>query len=216
MAEREGFEPSERLRAQQFSRLPRSTTPAPLRIALSARWRGEPRPGRWEAARLAQAFGRGKPKYAARVRKTGDGCHGLLVTAVRHPIFRVLMDRALFFSPQAGRTIDAPELARTRFAIGDVVRHRMFDFRGVIFDIDPVFANSDEWYDSIPEGIRPDRNQPFYHLFAETDDSSYTAYVSQQNLVSDSLAGPVEHPEVDQMFEQFENGRYRVRRSLTH
>ena len=70
------------------------------------------------------------------------------------------MDRALFFSPQAGRTIDAPELARTRFAIGDVVRHRMFDFRGVIFDIDPVFANSDEWYDSIPEGIRPDRNQP--------------------------------------------------------
>lgn len=126
------------------------------------------------------------------------------------------MDRALFFSPQAGRTIDAPELARTRFAIGDVVRHRMFDFRGVIFDIDPVFANSEEWYDSIPEGIRPDRNQPFYHLFAETDESSYTAYVSQQNLVSDSLAGPVEHPEVDQMFEQFEDGRYRVRRSLTH
>ncbi|WP_454597429.1 heat shock protein HspQ [Qipengyuania sp. SM2507] len=126
------------------------------------------------------------------------------------------MDRAQFFSPQAGRTIDAPQLARTRFAIGDVVRHRMFDFRGVIFDIDPVFANSEEWYDSIPEGIRPDRNQPFYHLFAETDESSYTAYVSQQNLVSDSLGGPVEHPEVDQMFEQFEDGRYRVRRSLTH
>ncbi|MBU0668947.1 MAG: heat shock protein HspQ [Alphaproteobacteria bacterium] len=126
------------------------------------------------------------------------------------------MDRAQFFSPQAGRTIDAPQLARTRFAIGDVVRHRMFDFRGVIFDIDPVFANSEEWYDSIPEGIRPDRNQPFYHLFAETDESSYTAYVSQQNLVSDSLGGPVEHPEVDQMFDQFEDGRYRVRRSLTH
>lgn len=140
----------------------------------------------------------------------------LLVTRARHPIFLVLMDRAQFFSPQAGRTIDAPQLARTRFAIGDVVRHRMFDFRGVIFDIDPVFANSEEWYDSIPEGIRPDRNQPFYHLFAETDESSYTAYVSQQNLVSDSLGGPVEHPEVDQMFDQFEDGRYRVRRSLTH
>lgn len=126
------------------------------------------------------------------------------------------MDRAQFYSPTAGRTIDAPELARTRFAIGDVVRHRMFDFRGVIFDIDPVFANSEEWYESIPEGMRPDRNQPFYHLFAETDESSYTAYVSQQNLVSDSLGGPVEHPEVDQMFEQFEDGRYRVRRSLTH
>ncbi len=148
--------------------------------------------------------------------KRGMVTKRLLVTGPRHTISLVLMDRAQFFSPQAGRTIDAPQLARTRFAIGDVVRHRMFDFRGVIFDIDPVFANSEEWYDSIPEGIRPDRNQPFYHLFAETDESSYTAYVSQQNLVSDSLGGPVEHPEVDQMFEQFEDGRYRVRRSLTH
>ena len=72
----------------------------------------------------------------------------------------------------------------------------MFDFRGVIFDIDPVFANSEEWYDSIPEDIRPGRDQPFYHLFAENDESSYVAYVSQQNLLRDSLGGPVEHPEV--------------------
>ena len=105
---------------------------------------------------------------------------------------------------------------QAKFTLGQVVRHKRHPFRGVVFDVDPQFSNTDEWYDSIPEGIRPDRNQPFYHLFAETDDSSYTAYVSQQNLVSDSLAGPVEHPEVDQMFEQFENGRYRVRRSLTH
>ena len=92
----------------------------------------------------------------------------------------------------------------------------MFDFRGVVFDIDPVFANSEEWYDSIPEDIRPDRNQPFYHLFAESDEGSYLAYVSQQNLIADSLGGPVEHPEVHSMFESFENGRYRLRRSLTH
>ncbi|GMM92538.1 heat shock protein HspQ [Qipengyuania sp. MTN3-11] len=126
------------------------------------------------------------------------------------------MDRAQFFSAQAGRTIDAPARANARFAIGDVVRHRMFDFRGVIFDIDPVFANSEEWYASIPEDIRPGRDQPFYHLFAESDESSYVAYVSQQNLLNDSIGGPVEHPEVHQVFETFENGRYRLRRALTH
>lgn len=126
------------------------------------------------------------------------------------------MERAHFFSPQAGRTIEAPRHLRTRFAIGDVVRHRMFDFRGVIFDVDPVFANSEEWYAAIPDDIRPDRDQPFYHLLAESDDSSYVAYVSQENLVKDSRAGPVEHPEVHEFFERFENGRYRMRRKLTH
>ncbi len=127
-----------------------------------------------------------------------------------------LMERAQFFSVQAGRTIEAPQNARTRFALGEVVRHRIFDFRGVVFDIDPVFANSEEWYAAIPENIRPDREQPFYHLFAENEEGSYVAYVSQQNLVTDAAAGPVEHPEVAQMFEPFDNGRYRLRRGLTH
>ena len=127
-----------------------------------------------------------------------------------------VMDRAQFFSPQAGRTIEAPQSVSSRFAIGDVVRHRMFDFRGVIVDIDPVFANSEEWYDAIPEGIRPDRDQPFYHLLAENDESSYVAYVSQQNLVEDARGGPVDHPDVEQMFDAFEDGRYRMRRGLTH
>ncbi|TMM46199.1 heat shock protein HspQ [Qipengyuania marisflavi] len=126
------------------------------------------------------------------------------------------MDRAQFYSAQAGRTLEAPASIRTRFAIGDVVRHRMFEFRGVIFDIDPVFANSQEWYDSIPEDIRPNRDQPFYHLLAESDDSSYVAYVSQQNLLRDTQGGPVDHPEVHGLFEQFANGRYRMRRKLTH
>lgn len=126
------------------------------------------------------------------------------------------MERAQFFSAQAGRTIEAPCRSRARFAIGDVVRHRLFDFRGVIFDIDPVFANSEEWYASIPEDLRPDRDQPFYHLFAESDDSSYTAYVSQQNLLADAVGGPVEHPDVGSLFENFADGRYRMRRGLTH
>jgi heat shock protein HspQ len=126
------------------------------------------------------------------------------------------MDRSIFFSAQAGRTIEAPLNASARFGIGDVVRHRMFDFRGVIFDIDPVFANSEEWYESIPEHIRPHRDQPFYHLFAESEESSYTAYVSQQNLLDDAIGGPVEHPSVPEMFEAYAEGRYRMRRALTH
>lgn len=126
------------------------------------------------------------------------------------------MDRTQFFSPQAGRTIDVPRHARARFSIGDVVRHRLFDFRGVVFDIDPVFANSEEWYESIPEAIRPTREQPFYHLLAENDESSYVAYVSQQNLLGDAEGGPVEHPQIAEMFDQFENGRYRMRRAMTH
>ncbi len=126
------------------------------------------------------------------------------------------MDRSEFFSAQAGRTIEVPRHARARFGIGDVVRHRMFDFRGVIFDIDPVFANSEEWYSSIPEDIRPRREQPFYHLLAENEDSSYVAYVSQQNLLADAEGGPVDHPNVAELFEQFKDGRYRMRRALTH
>jgi heat shock protein HspQ len=126
------------------------------------------------------------------------------------------MDRSQFYSAQAGREIEVPRHAVARFAIGDVVRHRMFDFRGVVFDIDPVFANSEEWYEAIPEDMRPRRDQPFYHLLAENDDSSYVAYVSQQNLLGDSEGGPVDHPSVPQLFETFAAGRYRLRRSLTH
>ena len=76
--------------------------------------------------------------------------------------------------------------ARTaRFQIGQIVRHRIFSFRGVIFDIDPVFNNTEEWWLSIPEDVRPHKDQPFYHLLAENADSEYVAYVSEQNLVPD-------------------------------
>jgi heat shock protein HspQ len=127
-----------------------------------------------------------------------------------------MMDRSEFFSPQAGRRIEVPRHAEARFSIGDVVKHRMFDFRGVVFDIDPVFANSEEWYEAIPKNMRPSREQPYYHLLAENEDSSYVAYVSQQNLMADAEGGPVDHPSVPQLFEDFEGGRYRLRRSLTH
>ena len=127
-----------------------------------------------------------------------------------------MMDRAQFFSPGADRTIDVPRYSRARFGIGEVVRHRLFDFRGVVFDIDPVFANSEAWYQAIPESVRPRRDQPFYHLLAENEESSYVAYVSQQNLLSDAENGPVDHPQVHALFEDFADGRYRMRRKLTH
>ena len=81
-----------------------------------------------------------------------------------------------------------------KFSIGDVVRHRMFPFRGVIFDVDPEFANSEDWYQAIPDAIRPRRDQPFYHLLAENEESHYVAYVSEQNLLPDAHNGAVRHP----------------------
>jgi heat shock protein HspQ len=108
------------------------------------------------------------------------------------------------------------DIARARFGIGDVVRHKMFDFRGVIFDVDPVFANSEEWYEAIPEELRPSKDQPFYHLLAENDDSAYIAYVSQQNLVVDDSDEPVDHPAIATMFEGIEDGRYRLRPEHRH
>ncbi|ONF96973.1 heat shock protein HspQ [Sphingomonas jeddahensis] len=110
----------------------------------------------------------------------------------------------------------APAIAHARFSIGDVVRHRMLDFRGVVFDVDPVFANTEEWYQSIPEGVRPSKDQPFYHLLAENAESTYVAYVSQQNLVHDESDEPVDHPAISGLFTEFSDGRYRLRREHRH
>ena len=126
------------------------------------------------------------------------------------------MPLSQFFSHQAGRQIEVPFKRQARFGVGDVVRHKMFDFRGVVFDIDPTFANSEEWYEAIPEQIRPERDQPYYHLFAESDDAYYVAYVSQQNLVGDGTGGPVDHPNNDEMFDEFADGRYQMRRGMAH
>jgi heat shock protein HspQ len=95
-----------------------------------------------------------------------------------------------------------------RFAIGDVVQHRRFPFRGVIFAIDPTFNNTEEWWQSIPEDIRPTKDQPFYHLLAENDRTTYVAYVSEQNLLPDSSGEPCRHPEIKSHFLSFDNGRY--------
>lgn len=102
-----------------------------------------------------------------------------------------------------------------RFFIGQVVRHRIFDFRGVIFDVDPEFANSEEWLNAIPEPIRPAREQPFYHLLAENEEQTYTAYVSQQNLLPDDQ-GPCRHPKIGEIFGPYRNGAYSLPGHRTH
>ena len=107
-------------------------------------------------------------------------------------------------------------LPAARYGIGDVVRHRLLDFRGVIFDVDPTFANSDEWYDAIPENLRPAKDQPFYHLLAENAESSYIAYVSQQNLVADDDGDPIDHPAIGSLFDAFDGERYRLKREHRH
>lgn len=97
---------------------------------------------------------------------------------------------------------------RAKYHLGQVVRHRKHPFRGVVFDVDAIFSNSEEWYNAIPEQSRPKRDQPFYHLLAENDQNYYVAYVSEQNLIADYSGIPVEHPDVSDLFGPFEDGTY--------
>lgn len=98
-----------------------------------------------------------------------------------------------------------------KFAIGQVVRHRIFPFRGVIFDVDPEFANTEEWWQSIPAEVRPSKDQPFYHLLAENEETEYIAYVSEQNLLPDHSGEPLRHPQIADVFVRDESGAYRMR-----
>ncbi len=107
--------------------------------------------------------------------------------------------------------------ARTaKFGIGDVVRHRFFPFRGVVYDVDPTFSNTEEWWTSIPPEVRPAKDQPYYHVLAENDETTYEAYVSEQNLVPDDTQEPVRHPEVLEVFSGIENGCYVLRNHQTN
>ena len=103
---------------------------------------------------------------------------------------------------------------QAKYALGQVVKHRLYPFRGVIFDVDPTFSNTEEWYNAIPEDVRPSKDQPFYHLFAENADTEYVAYVSEQNLLPDESGDPIRHPQVAEIFERSDDGQYRTRRDV--
>jgi heat shock protein HspQ len=98
-----------------------------------------------------------------------------------------------------------------KYQLGQVVRHRFFPFRGVVFDVDPEFDNTEEWYESIPEEIRPRKDQPFYHLLAENEETEYIAYVSEQNLVPDTSGEPLRHSQISELFDDLQDGVYRSR-----
>jgi heat shock protein HspQ len=108
------------------------------------------------------------------------------------------------------------KIRNAKYQIGQVVRHRLYPFRGVVFDIDPVFDNTEEWYQAIPAEVRPHKDQPFYHLFAENDETEYVAYVSEQNLLPDMSGEPLRHPQVAEVFVQDDKGAYRPRASSIH
>jgi heat shock protein HspQ len=119
---------------------------------------------------------------------------------------------------EAGHPMPAiiEKIRSAKYQIGQVVRHRLYPFRGVVFDIDPTFSNTEEWYESIPAEMRPQKDQPFYHLFAENDETEYVAYVSEQNLLPDDSGEPVRHPQVAEIFVQDGKGGYRPRHAMTH
>ena len=100
------------------------------------------------------------------------------------------------------------DMKTAKFAIGQVVRHRLFPFRGVVFDVDPQFSNTEEWYESIPKEVRPRKDQPFYHLLAENSETEYIAYVSEQNLLKDDTGEPVRHPQLRELFDRTADGHY--------
>lgn len=107
-------------------------------------------------------------------------------------------------------------LKTAKFQLGQVVRHKYYAFRGVIYDIDPIFSNTEDWWLSIPEEIRPTKDQPYYHLLAENDETEYVAYVSEQNLIPDQSGEPIRHPQVAELFDDLEDGIYRYRAVQEH
>ena len=91
-------------------------------------------------------------------------------------------------------------IKKAKYSIGEIVKHKHFDFRGVIYDVDFEYNNTEEWYQLIPKEVRPKKNQPFYHLLAENEEITYEAYVSEQNLLTDDSDEPIKHPLINEIF----------------
>jgi heat shock protein HspQ len=108
------------------------------------------------------------------------------------------------------QSLPLANVRQAKFRLGDVVRHRVHPFRGIVFDIDPVFSNTEDWWQAIPVALRPRKDQPFYHLLAENEHTEYIAYVSEQNLLPDTSKAPLRHPQVREMFARSDDGTYRA------
>jgi heat shock protein HspQ len=93
----------------------------------------------------------------------------------------------------------------SRFGVGDVVHHKMFDYRGVVIDVDPLFMLTDEWYETVAHS-RPPKDEPWYHVLV--DRTTQNTYVAERNLEPDDTGEPIMHPLLDSRFDRFEGGRY--------
>src|SRR6185503_833376 len=145
-----------------------------------------------------------RPRPMRHTNSCGPYRHGSFRCFARYPFLPYQCERF-------GRLFKEEKMQTAKFSIGQVVRHKLFPFRGVIFDVDPEFSNTEEWLTAIPEPIRPRRDQPFYHLFAENSDSHYVAYVSEQNLAADDTGEPVDHPQIELLFDETDDGSYKLR-----
>ena len=104
------------------------------------------------------------------------------------------------------------KITRTRFAVGDLIHHRLFGYRGVIVDVDPKFQSTEEWYETVAKS-RPPKDKPWYHVLVHG--ALHSTYVAERNLEPDESMDPIVHPLIRQVFTRFENGRY-VRISRTN
>lgn len=108
-------------------------------------------------------------------------------------------------SPERALASGEAGITHARFATGQLVRHRLFGYRGVVFDIDPVFSLTDEWYESVARS-RPPKDEPWYHVLVH--EATHTTYVAERNLEADSVSEPIFHPLVEQVFSAFDGARY--------
>lgn len=101
---------------------------------------------------------------------------------------------------------------RASFGIGQVVHHRLFHYRGVVFDVDPDFQGSDEWFEKNVKAGNPSREEPWYHILIDQD--GRVAYVAERNLEADGSDDPVEHPLLENFFKGFDGDHYQPRQTL--
>lgn len=107
---------------------------------------------------------------------------------------------------------DVIQISRSKFSIGEIIHHRLFDYRGVIVDVDRTFQASDDWYEAVAKS-RPPKDKPWYHILVHG--SMQTTYVAEQNLEAGKNDSPIQHPLLDEYFLRYENGKY-VRNQLTN
>ena len=96
-------------------------------------------------------------------------------------------------------------MAQAKFAIGALVQHHRFGYRGVIYDVDASFQGSEQWYDRVARS-RPPKDAPWYHVLPH--DAAHTTYVAERHLESDASDAPIRHPRLDELFVAFREGRY--------